>query len=125
MYKKKSCFYDSLFCTMKVRKGIKKIMVMPTARIYKPNRHTMQVGRAKTRQWLLEYAPSGSRFLDPLMKWTSSTQTQTQLHLKFPTQEAAIRYAEKNDISYGVIPQQVPLQQDKSYADNFANSRLK
>jgi len=96
-----------------------------TARIYKPNRHAMQVGRAKTRQWLLEHSPSGDRFLDPLMGWTSNMQTQTQLRLKFPTKEAAVRYAEKNNIPYTVVPQQIPVQQKKSYSDNFANNRLK
>lgn len=96
-----------------------------TARIYKPNRHTMQVGRAKTRQWILEYAPSGDRFLDPLMKWTSNTQMQTQLRLKFPTQEAAVRHAAKSNIPYVIVPQQIPIQQQKNYADNFANNRLR
>lgn len=96
-----------------------------TTRIYLSNRHAMQVGRAKTKQWLLEYSPSGERFLDPLMGWTSNTQTQTQLRLKFPTKEAAVRYAEKNSIPYTVVPQQIPVQQKKSYADNFANNRLK
>ena len=95
------------------------------ARIYKPSRHTMQTGRAKTKQWVLEYAPSKGRSVDQLMVWTSTHQTQAQLFLKFPTQELAVAYAQKNDISYTVIPEQVPVQQVKNYADNFANNRLK
>ena len=95
------------------------------ARIYKPSRHTMQVGRAKIRQWVLDYEPSGSRSTDPLMHWTKTEQTQTQLRLTFPTKETAVAYAEKNNIPYTVIPEQVPVQQSKNYADNFANSRLR
>ncbi len=95
------------------------------ARIYKPNRHTMQVGRAKTRQWILDYEPSGSRSVDQLMNWTSTEQTQTQLRLTFSTSEMAVAYAKKNNIPHVVIPEQVPVQQPKNYADNFANSRLR
>ena len=95
------------------------------ARIYKPSRHTMQVGRAKTKQWILDYTPSGNRFVDPLMSWTSTTQTQTQLRLNFSTKEMAVAYAGKNNIPYVVIPEQIPVQQSKNYANNFANNRLK
>ena len=107
-----------------MNKTVKKKKFMK-ARIYKPSRHTMQVGRAKTKQWILDYTPSGNRFVDPLMSWTSTEQTQTQLRLKFSTKEAAIAYAEKNSIPYAVIPEQIPAQQPKNYADNFANSRLR
>ena len=95
------------------------------ARIYKPSRHTMQVGRAKTKQWVLDYSPSGNRFVEPLMAWTTTEQTQTQLRLTFPTKETAIAYAERNKISYTVIPEQKPIQQPKNYADNFAHNRLR
>lgn len=95
------------------------------ARIYKPSCHAMQVGRAKTRQWILDYTPSGTRSMDPLMSWTRTEQTHTQLRLKFDTQEAAVRYAKANNIPYTVIPEQKPVQQLRNYADNFANGRLR
>ena len=37
------------------------------ARIYQPARNAMQSGTAKTRDWVLEYAASSARSVDPLM----------------------------------------------------------
>ena len=59
------------------------------ARIYQPARNAMQSGVAKTRQWVLEFAPSSPREVDPLMGWTSSEDTQAQVRLKFDSKEAA------------------------------------
>ena len=42
------------------------------ARIYRPARNAMTSGMAKTRKWVLEYAPASAREVDPLMGWTSS-----------------------------------------------------
>ena len=42
------------------------------ARIYQPSRNAMTSGMAKTRKWVLEYAPASAREVDPLMGWTSS-----------------------------------------------------
>ena len=70
------------------------------ARIYQPARNAMQSGVAKTKQWVLEYAPSSSREVDPLMGWTSSNDTQSQVRLKFDSKEAAIDYAEDNGIDH-------------------------
>ena len=95
------------------------------ARIYRPSRHTMQVGRAKTKLWVLDYEPSSSRTIDPLMSWTSTTQTHTQLKLTFSSKNEAIAYAEENGIPYTVLPEQDLAQTPKSYANNFAHDRLR
>lgn len=95
------------------------------AKIYKPSRHTMQVGRAKMRDWILEYEPSGPRSVDPLMSWTTTTQTHTQVSLKFKTKKDAMAYAEMNHIPYTVLPEQPLKQTAKSYASNFAFDRIK
>ena len=47
------------------------------ARIYKPAKTAMQSGVARTKRWILEYAPENARQIDPLMGWTSSDDTQT------------------------------------------------
>ncbi|MFN3294897.1 MAG: ETC complex I subunit, partial [Gemmobacter sp.] len=60
------------------------------ARIYQPARNAMQSGTAKTRDWVLEFAPADAREIDPLMGWTSSADTQRQVRLRFPSQEAAL-----------------------------------
>ncbi len=63
------------------------------ARIYQPAKTAMQSGSAKTHHWVLEYAPATAREVDPLMGWTSSTDTQTQVKLRFDSREAALAYA--------------------------------
>ena len=38
------------------------------ARIYKPSKTAMQSGVARTRLWLLEFAPASAREVDPLAR---------------------------------------------------------
>lgn len=96
-----------------------------TARIYKPTKTAMQSGRARTMEWVLEYEASAPREIDPLMGWTSSSDTRTQLKLEFDSREDAIAYAERNGIAY-VLQEPKPRKQiRKSYADNFKFGRLR
>ena len=53
------------------------------ARIYQPARTAMSSGIAKTKHWVLEFAQTSSREVDPLMGWTSSSDTQTQVKMTF------------------------------------------
>ncbi len=41
------------------------------ARIYKPAKTAMQSGRAKTKNWVLDFEPASPREIEPLMGWTS------------------------------------------------------
>jgi len=68
------------------------------ARIYQPARTAMSSGTAKTRVWLLEFSPAEARSVDPLMGWTSSDDTQSQVRLQFDTREAAEEYARDHGI---------------------------
>jgi hypothetical protein len=63
------------------------------ARIYRPAKNAMQSGKARTKQWLLEYEPETARTIDPLMGWTSSRDMRQQLCLEFDTAEEAVAYA--------------------------------
>jgi hypothetical protein len=45
---------------------------MVTARIYKPARTAMQSGKARTKEWVLDYEPETPREIEPLMGWTAS-----------------------------------------------------
>lgn len=95
------------------------------ARIYKPARTAMQSGTAKTRAWVLEFAQNSARDVDPLMGWTSSSDTQTQVKLRFPTKEAAIDYAKANGIDAQVVepkPRKSNIRPG-GYGDNFATGR--
>ena len=89
------------------------------ARIYQRPKNAMQSGKAGIDQWQLEFEQSEARKADPLMGWTGSADTQTQVQLSFPTKEAAKAYAQKHGIAarvHATPPRTLKLQ---SYADNF------
>ncbi len=95
------------------------------ARIYQPARTAMQSGTAKTRDWVLEFAPASAREVDPLMGWTSSDDTQAQVRLRFDTQEAAQDYARANGIDAEVTlpkPRKANIR-PRGYGENFATDR--
>ena len=93
------------------------------ARIYVPAKNSMQSGKARTKQWVLEYEPERPRGIDPLMGWTSSSDMLQQVQLEFATSEEAVAYAEKHGIPYQVFEPHKPAAKSKSYADNFKFDR--
>lgn len=93
------------------------------ARIYRPARNAMQSGKANTREWILEYDVVGSRTTDPLMGWTTSNDTRSQLKLKFDTREEAIAFAQREGMDFTVSEPREPKRIIKSYSDNFAANR--
>lgn len=95
-----------------------------TARIFRPAKTAMQSGSARTKEWLLVQDSQGSKSIDPLMGWTSSTDTDSQVQLSFNTKEDAIAYAEKSGIAYTVTEPQVRKPVRKAYADNFKFGRI-
>ena len=94
-----------------------------TARIFRPAKTAMQSGQARTKEWVLEYEGQARREVDPLMGWTSSTDTLSQIKLEFETKEEAIAYAERNGIVYRVTDPKPRQPIRKSYADNFKFGR--
>ena len=95
------------------------------ARIYQPAKTAMQSGMAKTKGWVLEYAPASAREVDPLMGWTSSGDMQSQVRLRFETREAAEAYAQEKGIGYDVtLPQKPkPNVRARGHDENFATDR--
>ena len=95
------------------------------ARIYQPARNTMQSGTARTRHWVLEFPQSAPSRLDPLMGWTSSGDTQTQVKISFESKEAAIAYADEHGIEYTVHHpgKRKPIIRKRGYGENFAYDR--
>jgi hypothetical protein len=95
------------------------------ARIYQPARTAMSSGTAKTKLWVLEFAPSEQREVDPLMGWTSSSDTQSQVRLQFDTREEAVDYARENKIEAQVQEPQKrkPNIRPGGYGENFATGR--
>ena len=92
---------------------------MTQARIIQKSKNAMQSGRAGSGEWALEYNPADAQRPDPLMGWAGSADTRRQLNLKFKSLNAAKAYAEKNGISYTVIPAAPKVLKLQAYADNF------
>lgn len=95
------------------------------ARIYQPARTAMSSGTAKTKSWVLEFFPAQSRSVDPLMGWTSSSDTQNQVRLSFESKDAALDYAETKGIDAVVQDpkKRAPNVRAGGYAENFATNR--
>ena len=96
-----------------------------TARIYRPAKSAMSSGQAKTRHWILEYTNDEGREVDPLMGWTSSSDTQAQVRMRFSSKEAALDYAKENGID-AVVTEPKPRRANVrpgGYGENFATNR--
>ncbi len=95
------------------------------ARIYKPARSAMQSGYAKTKDWVLEYVPQKDKPIDPLMGWTGSTETTSQVRLSFDTKEEAVAYADRHGIAYQILEpkKRAHVVRPGGYGDNFAPGR--
>lgn len=95
------------------------------ARIYQPSRTAMSSGTAKTKHWVLEYVSGSTREVDPLMGWTSSSDTQAQVKLTFDTKEEALDYAKDQGIEAIVTEpkKRKPNIRQGGYGENFATSR--
>jgi hypothetical protein len=95
-----------------------------SARIFKPAKTAMQSGEARTQKWLLEFDPEAKRDIDPLMGWTSSSDTQSQVRLEFATKDDAIAYAVRNGLAYTVVEPKPRQLVKKSYGENFKFGRI-
>ncbi|MEP0963467.1 MAG: ETC complex I subunit [Roseobacter sp.] len=95
------------------------------ARIYQPAKTAMSSGMAKTNGWVLEFAPASAREVDPLMGWTSSSDTQSQVTLRFDNKKAALEYAREKGIDVEVQEpkKRRPNIRPGGYGENFATGR--
>ena len=93
------------------------------ARIYQPAKTAMQSGKAKTKAWVLEFAPGSARRQDALMGWTQTTDMDGQTRLSFETKDEAVAYADRHGIAFQVFDPKPAKKIIKAYADNFAFGR--
>jgi hypothetical protein len=94
-----------------------------TARIFRPSPNAMQSGRGKSKEWVLVHEPAGPRGIEPLMGYTSTTDTEAQVRLTFETLDEAEGYARANGIPYTVQPAHTPTPKRTNYSDNFRYDR--
>lgn len=94
-----------------------------TARIFRPAPNAMQSGRGKSKDWVLMFEQATPREIEPLMGYTSSSDTRQQVRLTFETLEEAEAYARRNGLAYSVQPAHVTTPKRSSYSDNFRSDR--
>jgi hypothetical protein len=92
---------------------------MSIARIYQRPKNALSSGRARTSSWVLEFAPGEAKQPDPLTGWAGSGDTLDQVRLSFPSQDAAIAYAEREGLAFTVAAAPERTLKLQSYADNF------
>lgn len=92
------------------------------ARIYRPAKTSMQSGRARTKDWVLEFE-RGAVAPEALMGWQSTGETDSQVRLSFETREEAIEFARRNAIPHQVVEPKEPVRVLRAYGDNFAYRR--
>ena len=83
----------------------------------------MQSGRGKTREWVALFEPTDRQDPDPIIGWTGSADTATQVRLTFDTKDEAIAFARKHGYTYTVREAKERRIKPKAYADNFAWTR--
>jgi len=95
------------------------------ARIYQPARNAMTSGQARTKGWVLEYAADETREIDPLMGWTGSSDTQSQVRLRFSSKAAALDYAREHEIEATVLEPHKRKHNLRAggYGENFSSNR--
>jgi ETC complex I subunit conserved region len=93
------------------------------ARIFRPSKTAMQSGKARTKDWVLEFESASARRPDPLMGWSSSSDMNAQVQLNFETAEEAVAYANAHGIAFQLFAEQRRSHIIKAYADNFASNR--
>jgi len=70
--------------------------------IHKRGTSTTSSGRARSCEWVLSFQPVSGQFIEPLMGWCGGDDPLRHLELRFPTREAAVRYAQRHGIVYEV-----------------------
>lgn len=96
-----------------------------TARIFQPAKGATQSGHARTKAWVLVFDQTLPRSIEPLMGWTSSSDMNQQVKMRFDTREEAVTYCDAHGIAYRVDePAPGRVRQGLSYSDNFKSNRV-
>lgn len=94
-------------------------------RIYRPAKSAMTSGQGNAREWVLDFVAESARRADPLMGWTSTTDTRSQTRLRFETKEEAVAFAKKHGLPYHLSdphPRAANIR-PKGYGANFSSER--
>ena len=94
------------------------------ARIYKPAKTAMQQGMAARATGSWSTSRSKPLAIEPLMGWTSSADTKSQVRISFATKEEAVAFATRHGIAFRLEEPQKTALRPKSYAENFKFGRI-
>ncbi len=91
------------------------------ARIFRPSKSAMQSGMGQTKSWIMELEYNFAKTIDPLMGWTGSKDTNSQVQIKFKSEQAAINFAKSRGIPFIVQKANVRKHviRENGYGDNF------
>ncbi|MET3589990.1 hypothetical protein ABID23_001082 [Bartonella silvatica] len=93
------------------------------ARIYNPAKTAMQSGRGNTSFWILQYEPLQAKIIEPLMGYTATSDMNSQIKIRFYSEEEAVAFARRNAIPYRVEKTRKSIRRAVSYSDNFRTDR--
>jgi len=99
-------------------------VAVTTVYIYRPSKTAMQSGRGNTQSWVLEFEPGAPKLADPLMGWLGSSDTRSQIRLKFDSREGAVDFAKRKGLDYRIQEPRKRRIRPKSYAENFSYQRV-
>ena len=94
------------------------------ARISKPSKTATQSASSRAKPWLLEFMAESAREVEPLMGWTSSSDTRAQVKLWFASEAEAVAYCTRNGLAFRVELEKQTARRTQLYSDNFKSSRL-
>ena len=107
---------------IKFKTYFRKFMVV---RIFKSSKTAMQSGTGNADQWFLEFENTDQKSIDPVMSWVGSSDTKSQIKLKFATKEEATQYAMKNNLLFFIdegTKKKMNVRKN-GYGDNFDYNR--
>ena len=94
-------------------------------RIIKTSKSAMQSGRRQAGIWLMEFETQSPKSPDALIGWSSSSETLSQIKLRFDQLQTALDYAKAHGLEAIISDEAAPQFHPKSYADNFRSDRVR
>ena len=89
--------------------------------IYQPTKTAMQSGKKNSQHWVICKENQKHRGINPLMGWTTSSDSETQVTIQFSSKEKAIAFAKRQNYQFTIIENHLGVAniKPKSYANNF------
>lgn len=87
--------------------------------IYSSARTAMQSGCSKSHAWIMKFEPTSAIYHEPIMQWRGSSDTRSQMMLRFTTYQQALDFAARQGWNCILKQPHDQILKPKSYMDNF------